>query len=364
VILTGSVARREASIIRAGDRWAMLGDVEGVLVLNQSMRLLQAAEISRLCAQIRQELCRHGIDTDVSLAVVHEDFLRNQPAHIFSYELRNCGRVLWGEPNILRLIPEYAASDLSREDAWRMLSNRIIELLEYATELADGGGQYSFALQYRAAKLYLDVATSLLIFLNAYAPTYAGRAANLDSLSAQPDLATPFPMAEFAESVRNCTEYKLSPDGRTIPCSIIHHATSYACKLWCWELQRMTGLDGNAPALVRALAAKQTVQQRVRGWAFVVRHEGWFRSWRQWLRWMRIAVRYTPRYAVYLAGFQLLHAVSESAAARGTGVNVGTAALLKAILPAVLQGDGVGGWEALSRLVLQNYKLFVRDTRA
>ena len=77
----------------------------------------------------------------VSLSIVHGAYLRHLPPHIYSYELRACGVVLFGEETILEEeIPTYAACDLSTEDAWRMLSNRLIEQMETAAEGSDGDG--------------------------------------------------------------------------------------------------------------------------------------------------------------------------------------------------------------------------------
>lgn len=364
VILTGSVARGEASLVGAEDRWTMLGDVEGVVILDDAQPLLSGPEIVRLCEQVRQELAVQGIDTEISLAVVHGDFLRKQPAHIFSYELRHCGRVLWGEAEILRKIPEYSSSDLSREDAWRMLSNRIIELLEYAVEHVNGGEQSSFALQYRVTKLYLDMATSLLVFLKAYRPTYAARSETLALLSEQGHANLPFSMREFAARVRYCTEYKLSPDGRAIPQDFIHDAASYACQIWRWELEQMTGIAGDAAEQVRTLARKNSPARRVRGWMFVARHEHWLKSWNHWFRWIRIALHYTPRYAIYLAGFEVFCALSESLADSGTHAVTCVSSTVSRLVPVPAQKGVYGGLAQLSHDVLANYKQFVRDTRA
>jgi hypothetical protein len=207
------------------------------------------------------------------------------------------------------------------------------------------------------------MATSLLIFLDGYEPTYAGRAARLLALSARP-ATTPFPLREFAECVSYCTEYKLSPQGSGIPPVFIRNAINYACQLSRWELAQLTGVEDTTAKQVHALTKMHSPATIARGWMFVTRHQGWFRSWRKWPRWFHIAKRYTPRYAVYLAGLEVFGALAASSDRRRSDSSIDVGAMVNELLPSPAEDNGQTGLYQLSRQILANYRQFVRDTRA
>lgn len=128
--------------------------------------------------RIEGDLLDQGVTADVSLTAVGLGYLRWLPPHIFGYELQLTGRVLWGDATILRQIPPIHRQQIPAEDAWRLLANRILELLP--TALA-GRAKASWSPEdaYPWVKLHLDMATSYLVFRGAYAPTYTARAGRL-----------------------------------------------------------------------------------------------------------------------------------------------------------------------------------------
>ncbi len=154
--------------------------------------------------QASQSLCRswpsialaaHGVQIHVSLSMVHGAYLRRLPPHIYSYELRTCGLVLFGEPAILEEeIPGYAASELSTEDAWRMLSNRLIEQMETVESFGNDSNDDSNddARRYRRIKLCLDLASSLLVFCGCFEAGYRARLRRFEEFAARPRRAADF----------------------------------------------------------------------------------------------------------------------------------------------------------------------------
>src|SRR4029077_6576207 len=78
---------------------------------------------------------------------------------------RSPGVPLTCDPDINGAIPH--------QDALRLLSNRIMELIPPRLKLADGaqGNDLAYALN----KFWLDAGTSLSVFLNCYQPNYAER---------------------------------------------------------------------------------------------------------------------------------------------------------------------------------------------
>jgi hypothetical protein len=451
LVLTGSMARNEATIrigsnkpqaishkhgapkpaaenreLRTENSLKVLGDVDFILVFNDRHALPNSRFVAAVLAGCEADLRDAGIDAHLSMATVHGNYFQELPPHIFSYELRASGRVIWGDADILQLIPEFAPQALSLEDAWRMLSNRMTEWLKEAagnssdkqqatsnkqenakpsTENSrtvgsgkqDGGAD---GLTYATIKLYLDMATSLLVFLQAYEPSYGARAKKLASLAdAQGEAFNlPFPLRDFAQLVTACTEWKIGSksSGASLEFSSRmaagwQQAVDWARRLWVWELAQLTAVSsfafpvssagaecadpletGNGKlepdtteSLFNSLAGTQTLSQKLRGWLYVVRREGWLRSAPHWPRWLRMMCRCTPRYGVYYATFQL---ISRLPAAGREDVRevMSISKRVNNLLPVCAGHPAVTGtnWQPLAAQIVWNYRNFVVETRA
>ena len=105
VVLTGSLARNEESYIYHEGKAILQSDVEALVVLHDDAPLPSRQASRSLCQLAGEFLAARGVSVEVSLSVVHGAYLRHLPPHIYSYELRSCGVVLFGEPTILSLIP-------------------------------------------------------------------------------------------------------------------------------------------------------------------------------------------------------------------------------------------------------------------
>ncbi len=366
IVLTGSLARDEATFVSEEKRWTLLGDIEFLLVFAEHASLPPSLAIESLRQKIEDGLSGRGIICHLGLSAVHPQYLRKVRPHIFAYELRTHGQVVWGEPQILSLMPAFSSSDIPLEDAWRLLSNRMVELLEVAGQWLESPGVLSRDVHYRAIKLYLDMATSFLLFQGAYEPTYQGRAHALRLLYPASEGASrdragrfPFDLQGFSDRVSACTALKLgqesslghdlaselngggntlslvschiSADGElgnprsTLPsppwgrraggegvssktdCDKTLDAIECAHQLWRWELARLTRVEGRLSdrELLRKWIELQPLGKRLRGWAYVLRKCRWHRSWRHWPHWLRRGWRASPRYSVYAAAAEL-----------------------------------------------------------
>jgi hypothetical protein len=240
----------------------------------------------------------------IGLASVNEKFLRSLPFHIQTYELRTCGNVLFGDPGVLALIPDFASSEICREDAWRLLCNRIIECLE---GIALANGDLSSAdVVYRTVKLSLDMATSYLVFAGKYVPGCLGRERVLREGIGQ-DWNAPFPIMEFAAHVADCTSFKVGGSELSqSPEALWQDAVHLAHQLWRWELSILSQSDTHLSdqELIERWMACQPIHARFRGWASVLRRLG-SRSYPEWPRWVRFAWKGSPRYWTYSAATQL-----------------------------------------------------------
>jgi len=440
-VLTGSLARGEASFVKEGDLSKSLGDAEFLLILHQHAPL--PSSLALLRARSESAILERGIECHVSLSATHADYLLKMRPHIFGYELRTCGAVVLGDPTVLSLIPAFSPSDIPLEDGWRLLCNRMIELLEMTSRgkperaSASKSGELGHLsspgcdpspLTYSVAKVYLDMATSFLLFVGAYVPTYRGREARLRTLAKEVTSHNgrpPLPLARLSRRVTACTEFKLGtgnlhaddlsgewPFVGTIPweelCADVH-------TLWRWELahliraadaagrkeiaeepQRATiGMsntytdfdDLNDLELMRKWMQLQPMKRRLRGWAYTLRKCGWHRSWRSWPRWIRLAWQASPRYQVYAAASQIFFKLG-GLVARGEGSG-GSSDLdeqeLRSRLPLSAGGwdrqsgsicnasashsplstpASAGSWQTLAQEIACNYHAFLEGTQA
>ncbi len=380
LILTGSLARDEATVVEENGASKLLGDAEFLLVFAEGAALPAGGTVRHLAEEIEGFLKQRGVQCSIDLAAVHPEYLMRLKPHIFAYELRTCGAAVWGDHQILSLIPEFSSADIPFEDAWRLLSNRIIEQLEVAAELFTRPDELPPNVQYRTVKLYQDMATSFLVFAGAYEPTYRGRAERLSALAADAQTADggPFALSEFSRRVSACTNFKLRANrddlisgtgDRAFGMTFWHEAVTHARLLWRWELARLSGnrLDAlSDQQLLKAWMKIQPMQDRARGWAHVLRKSGWHHSWRAWPRWLRLGWQASPRYCVYAAASDLffqLPAVLGCAAPPDAGEDWGE---LSSWLP--LHDQSLkpmdAGWDEVAAEIIVNYKQFLTDTRA
>jgi hypothetical protein len=382
VVLTGSLAREEGTLTLSHGRWDLLGDAEFLLIFHEHARLPTLQHLQELCRLIEAGLLERGLQAKIGLSPVHPSYLRTLKPHIFAYELRTCGRVVWGDPRVLLLIPAFSRGDIPLEDAWRLLCNRMIEQLEVARELLGRPAKLPPAVLYRTVKLYLDMATSYLVFVGAFEPSYRRRAERLMELAAARGNADhrPFPLESFAGRVRTCTQIKLNEMTEDASCALAaptelgftfwEEAVEYARLLWRWELARLTGTvtqDLNGRLLQRWMRL-QPLTQHLRGWLYALRKQGWHRSWRSWPRWGRQAWKASPRYWVYSAARELffrLPCLLQPPEQRPQ-INVNWVEV-RSRLP-ILRDAGPEAqhaeWEQLADDIVRNYQRFLVGTRS
>jgi len=111
---------------------------------------------------------------------------------------------------------------------------------------------------------------------------------------------------------------------------------------------------------------QQPVKERLRGWLFVLRREGWQRSWRKWLSWARCTLRGSPRYSVYAAASQLFFKMP-TLVAEGpkTGAEENAIRKLLSWLPArCATPPAAPDWRQVAAEIVWNYHMFLAGTRS
>jgi len=318
-VLTGSLARNEATLVEERGSRRLLGDAEFLLIFHPWAPLPPKVAMNFLRQNIETSISRLGITGEMCLSAAHPKYLRSLRPDIFAYELQNCGQVVGGDLEVLTLIPSFSPSDIPLEDGWRLLSNRMIEQLEVLESLEQGPKLLSGPLLYRTLKLYLDMATSFLLFVGEYAPSYSERERRLKNLAETTgeNRNLPFDLGGFCDRVSECTRWKLSgtkiknsSGGKTVSefdSSWWEKAVEYAQLLWRWELASLVGTveqAGNQELLEKWMKS-QPATRRLRGWVHVARDQGWDGIRMNWRRWARLAWRASPRDWVYAGASHL-----------------------------------------------------------
>src|SRR2546428_597458 len=371
VVLAGSLARDEGTFVDQGqDRWSALGDAEFLLVFKRNFPLPCRAILKNLEGEIEGLLEARNVTCPVRLNTAHPAHLKNLRPAMDSFELRSCGQVIWGDEAILSLIPNFSPRDIPPEDAWQLLSKRIVEQLSVADQLVEWASPSTEA-HYRTVKLYLDMATSFLMFSGAYAPTCRERSKRLSVLARNARAVDeyPFPLFDFASHVEACTRWKLSPDEDPPTATRSHWDTAvvYAWLLWRWELARLTGAGhrlGNFEMIERWFE-REPLRDRWRGWRVVLRKCGW-RGSRHWPRWARLMRQASPRLWIYAAASELLFSLPLLSASGGRLALDAKWNRVRDWLP-LGQHDLTNErdpWRALASEIVRNYQEFVAETRS
>lgn len=308
LVLTGSMARGEATFIPHGTGWQVLGDAEFLVIFAQHV---SPPTLLFLHRDINRLLDSAGINCDITINNAAVSYLQNLKPHIFGYELRAKGKVLWGDQQVLSMIPGFPAAQIPWADAWEILCNRIIEYLE-ASSISQNGKDRLQLVEYRTVKLVLDAATSFLVFAGNYVPSYQERSEKLSSLASSGlPINAPFALEPFAQLVAACTFLKLKPAdtfaqlSRATNTSAIEHAR----RLWLWELALLTNSSQGTSReeLLTAFARLQPLQQRAVAWLRLLRRRP-VGEWKYLPRWLRQCLIGSPRLLIYTAAAKLFFA--------------------------------------------------------
>src|SRR5262245_27903716 len=346
LILSGSLARGEGSVATLGERLTLLGDIEFLLIVKPRPRWRdfrrQVDELSRGATEAIGE----GADgLSIEYTPADRSYLRERARpSMFTYDLRQHGRVLVGDPELLQEIPPIERSAIPAEDAMETLVNRGLELLA----LRDSG--YPTArVDYASVKALLDLAGSALAFGGTYESLYSLRPrAFRDLLSRREDLRQAVVGSErLAELVDDAARIKLEPTlaslariGREAqPGSILR----WVIELWRWEASQLfERTNADLETLIRAYLAEEGGVSRGRGWVKYVWHPLRPPTARLTPRLLPLAAKSSPRRLVYAAA---LHAIDgapgwEERAVRALPCSIARQEALPAI---------VGTWKWLIR---------------
>jgi predicted nucleotidyltransferase len=317
VVLTGSFARGEGSVVAVDGRLRVLGDIEVLVIFRSEVEFYRfRAAMRDWSRELSRQVDAH-IQVEIEFGPADLTYLRKRAVpSIFVHDLIEHGKVLWGPPGLLDEVPRFSASDIPRQDAVALLFNRTIEQLDTYDAVAKLSGDALWDPAYHRLKLVLDVAGSALAFAGRHVSSYAKRpAAFTQLLRDTPALADALP-AGFEAELERAARVKILPrDGTAVlPAGL----SSEERRVWIrdrvsagvpavtsvlrWQLQELLAVTDDLPGLLRAYRHTQPFSRRAWEWAKIVLRPTPAPVPLSFVRAARLFFTSTPRALLYSAG--------------------------------------------------------------
>ena len=284
LLLTGSLARGEGAItLAAPGRIRWLSDVECLVVFSDRYRpdfprIRQL--LARTVRQANDAPERRRIALKIELTPILASRLRSMRPAIFTRELLDHGKLLCGQPRDVPSPIDFPYScDSLRCDAFRLLNNRIIEVLALRSGCIQTT-ETPTSISYSLNKFLVEVATSLSVFLGCYTSTYRGRQIALESALKTPQLnIDPDSTGLLARRLKRATQIKLGEPEPGPGCEADYDTvTRVAQDVWWWETDRLLGAAtaraDDWEALTARLRRIEGGAARARDWARLVLRTG------------------------------------------------------------------------------------------
>ncbi len=288
LLLAGSFARGEGVIVadRHGDyRW--LSDIECLVVLPDELRR-DLSRVTRLLANAADDANHDGPSRSRGMKIELSPILVSRLAAmrpaIFTCELIDNAKLLWGRPAEIRMPARFEVTrDLLCRDAFRLLNNRLMEQLAARLRLEDESNLLSAPeAAYAQSKFWVELGTSLSIFLGCYKTSYKARYAALEHVFSSSGTGLDTRTVEVLRSkISQGMALKLGyidtdqyDADRNLGC-----AADIASRIWWWETGSLLGDSGSetdwhsVPARLRRV---QTMAGRIRDWGRLVLRTGAF----------------------------------------------------------------------------------------
>ncbi|WDE98551.1 nucleotidyltransferase domain-containing protein [Lentisphaera profundi] len=131
IVLMGSYGRGEGTAFQTERGLRPFNDYD-LVVVGKSMNEWKRRKVQKVFHQLERELTK-DLEITVDLFLHTENSLKRADASLMNYEMKYGHKVVYGDPRILELMPNYKSVDLS--EATRLLLNRGKLLLDISTRL-------------------------------------------------------------------------------------------------------------------------------------------------------------------------------------------------------------------------------------
>ena len=174
VILTGSFARGEGSVYRLDNVITVLGDIEFLVYYINATNNIRN-DLQKVSEKISSDLRDNNIDCVIDLGYMSDAFFRRARSTIFAVELAECGKVIWGDKDILSTkLHSVSRKKIETMEGLYLLCNRVIEQLGSLDDVVQREGSVEKAA-YAIIKLYIDMPTIILAVIGDFTAGYHAR---------------------------------------------------------------------------------------------------------------------------------------------------------------------------------------------
>ena len=308
VILAGSLARGEGSVLLKPDGFRLLGDVEFLVILRPPFDWPEVRrQMVALSRQATREFGKNGCIASIEYQPAGMVYLRrNIRPCIFAYDLFHHGKVVWGRVDIMSEIRAFNVGDIPRNDAVELILNRMMELLVQGNPGKEGPDRV--AHNYQLVKTTLDLAGSALAFTGQYVSPYSQRGQPFETLiQSNLELRTALPNpGKFKNDLELAIRCKLAPTEYCLErkdlTQRISSTLAWAKGIWVWEMRKLLDLpSGNFWSLLDGYIRHESIRERLKGWLKYYRHPLRPRGTLDPVRTGRLALRASPRTLIYAA---------------------------------------------------------------
>lgn len=215
LILGGSFASSEGSVVMLGGRPVFLSDIDLLLVVSSPAshaRLYhRRSEIGKACEDLLPGAVFEG---RIDIGVMTQDELSTMPFSPGVFDMREMGRLLHGEEALRDLFPSFGPGEIGTREALRLLENRMAAFLgdRPGTDRLNGMDLYRFL--YGVCRVYTDIVTASLCAGGIYRSGYRARAelfASPESSEMRGKLG-----ASLSDDAIRWTSFKIDPDADKI----------------------------------------------------------------------------------------------------------------------------------------------------
>lgn len=276
LVVSGSHASGDAVWATVGSRAVSLSDLDLWVVMADDDAVREASRRARADRDAAMaDLRAAGFVAPVETGFVTAAGLSQMPAKPGTLELKRRGRVVLGDPDVRRHVPDYRPADIPAEERWLLLENRSFELLLAWPQLVETDAIACLLGRHAVLKVAADLAT---VSAMSESQLPEGRAGRIAWARAHRDSLEPGPFGSNPESVDALWDAALEfvRDPRVAPGADAARAEWLAvARAWSdtwWSL--VAGAPAGAPAWDAALRVARRApwwRRARRAWTFRAR---------------------------------------------------------------------------------------------
>jgi predicted nucleotidyltransferase len=293
VVLSGSLARGEGTVLYPGTQPAVLSDIDMAVVYRDGgERDRFAPRLTELAREQGRDYRRWGLLAAIDLGAYALSDLPGQAARPGTIELKRSGLVIAGDRRVLERLPGFSPQNISADEVLLLCENRLLELL-WAHESMGGEGNSAFAALYAGGKAVLDAALAWLVSRGEMPLSATARLAAMEARDAEERAALG---EEFLDALRFWTSFKLEPKlepvsrryhGYREPCLLAREAwregATHLLRLYRWLIGSGQAGEAGDVAAWRLAATRAPLRRRLRRWM-----EAWNEGGERGLDWAGI----------------------------------------------------------------------------